>query len=155
MSEIRFITGRPAAFGRWLLVVTILLVGAQSLRAQENRPATSGANVFLYLPHVSNSLPALTLNPIGRPNSSNQWTVSWSGAAGVTGYELQESHDPDFSTVVTTYSPATTSQLVQPGLSFDNVYYYRVRAVSGGSTGPWSNVQSVMGGYRDDFDDPG
>jgi hypothetical protein len=154
MSKVRFITGRPAAFGRWLLVVTVLLVGAQSLGAQENRPAVSGANVFLYLPHINNGLPALTLNPIGRPNSNNQWTVSWSGAAGVTHYELQASHDPDFGTVITTYTPAITSQLVQQTLSFDNLYYYRVRAVSGDNTGPWSNVQSVMGGYRDDFNDP-
>jgi hypothetical protein len=155
------LTGRPAAFGRWLLMIMVLLMGAQSMGAQESLPADSeesqrpdaGGTLYFYLPHISTGLPAVTLNPIGRPNSNNQWTVSWSGAAGATSYELQESQQPDFS-VATTYTVATTSKLIEQALSFVNVFYYRVRAVSGSSTGPWSNVQSVMGGYRDNFDDP-
>ncbi|HEY1410212.1 MAG TPA: hypothetical protein VF434_14810, partial [Promineifilum sp.] len=35
-----------------------------------------------------------------------------------------------------------------------NVYYYRVRSRVGLKEGPWSNVESVVGGYHDDFENP-
>jgi hypothetical protein len=154
MKKVFLKTGRPAAFGRWLVVLAVLLVGAQSISAQDSQPfGSSGGSIYLYMPHTSYDLPAISLNPIARPNSNNEWTVSWNAGLGVTNYELQESHDPNFGTV-TSYQVAGTSKLIQQILSFNNIFYYRVRAVSGSSSGPWSNVQSVMGGYRDDFNDP-
>jgi uncharacterized repeat protein (TIGR01451 family) len=113
----------------------------------------------LYLPLISKPVPVpgpVTLNPISRPNSSNQWIISWSGGSvHTTGYELQESHTSDFS-AVTTYPiddhNATARQANHPP-SFRNVYYYRIRAVGPGGHGPWSGTQMVIGGYRDDFND--
>lgn len=158
MKKLSVLVSRPAAFGRWLLMITVLLLGAQTLSAQESQPVrvqppAGAGNLALYLPLVRTSLPRLTLNPISRPNSNNQWTASWTAGVGVNNYELQESHDAAFSTVAT-YAVTTTSQLVQKFPSLDNTYYYRVRPVAGSLIGDWSNVQFVMGGYRDDFDNP-
>ena len=90
----------------------------------------------------------------GEPNGVNTWSLSWTaGSAGATGYEIHESTDPDFSN--------PTPYTVGPQTSFDvnkaptpnNVFYYRVRTLVGNRVGPWSNVEMVVGGYRDDFDD--
>lgn len=113
---------------------------------------------YVYLPLLEKASPPpgpTTLNPIPRPNSSNQWIISWSGGDFVTGYELQESHTPDFA-AVTTYlfnDPNITAVQASHALSFRNVYYYRIRAIGPGGEGPWSGTQSVVGGYRDDFND--
>jgi uncharacterized repeat protein (TIGR01451 family) len=109
----------------------------------------------VYLPLIAKSLPAVTLNPITRPNSNNQWNISWTVAgAGISGYTLEESQTADF-TAVTTHDigPDTTAVQATRTPSFHNEYYYRVRAYSPGIVGPWSNVQSVVGAYRDDFND--
>lgn len=143
--------------GRWCLTLALLLVLTQTMSAQGEepvKPAASGDDVYLYLPIMFTSPPLLTLNPVPRPNSANQWTVSWSdGGSSVTQYELQESHTADFA-AVTTYTGTTTSQAIQHPASLDNSYFYRVRATVPTGTGEWSNVQSVIGGYRDEFNDP-
>jgi uncharacterized repeat protein (TIGR01451 family) len=113
----------------------------------------------IYLPLVAKPWPQpgpITLNPIGRPNSSNKWIISWSqGGDFVTGYEIQEAHTADFA-AATTYSltdPDITAVEAGHAPSFRNVYYYRIRAVGPGGPGPWSGTESVAGGYRDDFND--
>jgi uncharacterized repeat protein (TIGR01451 family) len=109
----------------------------------------------VFLPLVARSLPAVTLHAISRPTSSNQWNISWTAAgAGISGYTLEESQTADF-TAVTTHDigPDTTAVQATRTPSFHNEYYYRVRAYSPGIVGPWSNVQSVVGAYRDDFND--
>ncbi len=111
----------------------------------------------VFMPLVFKSPPILTLS-VTRPNGANQWTASWSdGGDGVTGYELQESHDPNFGEF-TVESPGDLGDVLSYAFahaaSNDSVYYYRVRALAGSVTGPWSTVKMVVGGYRDDFDDP-
>ncbi|MCB8953745.1 MAG: DUF11 domain-containing protein [Ardenticatenales bacterium] len=108
------------------------------------------------LPVLSKSFPYVTLNPISRPSASNQWLLTWMGmGSGIEGYEIHESHTADFA-AFTSYSvgDTTSAQVTQP-LSPDNAYFYRVRAVGTFGEGTWSNVQQVVGGYRDDFDDAG
>jgi hypothetical protein len=90
----------------------------------------------------------------GFPNANNAWWLAWTPSPGATGYEVHEANDPSFAT--------PTPYLVgpQPSTTFTktpspfNVYYYRVRSLIGQQVGPWSNVVSVVGGYRDDFDNP-
>jgi uncharacterized repeat protein (TIGR01451 family) len=112
----------------------------------------------IFLPLITRPLPVpgpVTLNPIGRPNSNNQWIISWSAGTNTTGYELQEAHTADFA-AATTYSitdPNTTAVQASRTPSFRNVYHYRIRAVGPGGYGPWSGTQAVIGGYRDDFND--
>lgn len=111
---------------------------------------------FQYLPFViyeESILPGpVTLNA-SRPNSQNKWTLSWSTSPGATNYELQESQDPDFATVVTYDTALQTTREVAKNASPFNVYYYRVRSKVGVLEGPWSNVERVVGGYYDEFED--
>lgn len=111
---------------------------------------------FTYLPLTFASLPYVTLNPIPRPNANNQWVLTWVAAgSGATGYEVHESQDPGFATYTSYSVGLTNSALVTQTPAPNNEYYYRVRATGTFGNGPWSNVQHVIGGYRDDFDDAG
>lgn len=93
-----------------------------------------------------------------RPNSQNDWALQWDSVAGATAYELQQSQDPNFATGVTTFNLGSnaTSQLInthEP--SWNNVFYYRGRVLSGSQVSDWSNVVTVVGAYYDEFDNPG
>ena len=112
-------------------------------------------NTNTSFPFITRSFPVPfipTLNTIPRPNSSNQWTLTWSysGPTPVT-FEVQEDDNPNFTSPAS-YNPGATQslQITQP-MSTNNIYYYRVRAVNQYYNGDWSNTQSVRGGYRDDF----
>jgi uncharacterized repeat protein (TIGR01451 family) len=115
-------------------------------------------STLYYLPFVTKqTVFAPILNPIGRPNGNNEWTVSWDpNNTGPVNIELQESTTPTFSTIENTYDVGmATSHLISKTPGLKNVFYYRARAksLSGEIIGPWSNVVSVIGGYRDDFND--
>ncbi len=88
----------------------------------------------------------------GRVNGNNEWLVSWTDAPGSTAYELQEAISPDF-VGATSYLVAQNNWLIRQTPSFNNVFYYRARSYISGQASPWSNVISVVGGYRDDFND--
>jgi hypothetical protein len=90
----------------------------------------------------------------GLPNAANTWTLAWTASLGATGYEIHEANDPSFATP-TPYAvgPQTSLNITKTPSPF-NVYYYRIRSLVGQKVGPWSNVVSVVGGYRDDFDNP-
>jgi hypothetical protein len=115
---------------------------------------TVGSNV-LYLPLVFKPVLPPTLSAT-RPNSANDWQMNWttSDAAAITGFELQQSQDATFGTGVTTFNLAAsaTSQLIntiQP--SANNVYYFRLRTLSGAQSSPWSATVKVIGAYSDSF----
>lgn len=89
---------------------------------------------------------------ISRPNSANDWTVSWNTIAGVTSYELQEAQDANFTNPTTINTGTTPSYAVnthEP--STNNEYFYRARAFFGATSTAWSEVKSVVSAYRDDF----
>lgn len=100
----------------------------------------------------------LPLQPVnltaGVPNSNNQWSLNWTASQGATGYEIHEAQSPDFANATPTVLGLQTSYTITKTPSPFNVYYYRVRALRGQETGPWSNVGQVVGGYRDEFTDP-
>ena len=105
----------------------------------------------LYMPILFKTL----VLSASRPNSANQWTISWDiTGSSATGYVIQESQDPDFSTITNEVSVGVVSsyQFSNP-LSFNNVYYYRVKPIYASSEGLWSDTAIVVGGYRDDFSD--
>lgn len=90
----------------------------------------------------------------GQPNGANSWVLSWTSSVGSSGYEIQESNDPNFATSTTiAVGQVTSHTVVKPPVS-NNVFYYRARSMVGLVGGPWSNTVTVVGGYRDDFDDP-
>jgi len=90
----------------------------------------------------------------GEPNGFNAWPVSWTADANATSYELQEAHQADFSDGQISNAGTATSLTLTKTPSPQNVYYYRVRSRIGDTVGPWSNVGRVVGGFRDDFEDP-
>ncbi len=111
-----------------------------------------------YLPFITRPVPppATPVLSATRPNSANDWQMNWSVSSNqfITGYELQQSQDPTFTTGVTTYTPgaAATSQLIntiEP--SANNVYYHRIRALGPEQNSGWSNTVRVVGAYYDDF----
>ncbi len=106
----------------------------------------------VYMPIIYNPFEPLTLSAT-RPNSSNQWDVSWStGSGNVAEYELEESNTVDFaSATVTVFTVGTNISNISEVESVNNVYYYRVRSTGGNVVGPWSNVVEVRGAYFDDF----
>jgi uncharacterized repeat protein (TIGR01451 family) len=138
-----------------ILVNTAEITGTGSLLTSSASTEVVTPTI-LYMPVVYQPFPKLTLT-VSRPNSANQWTASWTtGGVNATSYELQESHDPNFGSL-TSSNPGdvglNTSQAFAHSISLENVYYYRVRALGNGVTGPWSDVQKAIGGYRDDFND--
>ncbi|MCL4868291.1 MAG: fibronectin type III domain-containing protein [Anaerolineae bacterium] len=153
-----------------LLVLLVQLLLAQGGETQDNEGssannddrtpgttigATGGVTESIYMPLLNRSIAAVLLSAT-RPNSTNQWTVSWtSGGSGITGYHLQESKSPDFAIISNEYTlgNVTSHQITRP-LVVDNVYFYRVRAMVGTQNSPWSNIAVVRGGYYDDFTNP-
>jgi hypothetical protein len=113
---------------------------------------------FSYLPLTTFGLapePGQVTLTVGEPNGLNAWPVSWTADPLATRYELQEAHQSDFSDAQSINAGQQTSMLLTRTPSPQNVYYYRVRSLIGGQAGPWSNVGRVVGGFRDDFEDPG
>jgi len=110
---------------------------------------------FIYMPLVFNPPPIVALT-VSRANSANQWTVSWEdGGTGVTGYELQEAQNPNFSDAVTIYDGPNLNYTVSGhAASPNNEYYYRVRTKVGSLIGSWSATGMGVGAYYDEFDDP-
>ena len=88
------------------------------------------------------------------PNSQNSWQLAWTSSQGATGYEIQEANYPDFSAPTSTTVGQETTLTITKQPTFNNVFYYRVRSLIGQTASDWSNVISVVGGYRDDFDNP-
>ena len=115
---------------------------------------TSTLTNFIYLPVAFNPPPKLVIT-VTRANSANQWTVSWNdGGSAITAYELQEAQNPDFSDAGVIYNGPNLQHLVSThAASFNNEYYYRVRAVAGSLPGPWSDTGMGVGAYLDNFTD--
>lgn len=119
-----------------------------------------------FLPLITAPIPSPDLTAT-RPNSQNDWELQWESIAGlarslenieeIDGYELQESQDATFATVLNTFNlgAAATAQLIDThNPSPNNVYYYRLRATAGSQFSDWSNVVQVNGAYLDEFTDP-
>ena len=79
------------------------------------------------------ALPAAPTGLVAAGASTSQVNLSWSDSAtNVTGFQIDQSTDPTFSTGVTTATvsfPTTTYSAT--GLSAGTTYYYRVRADNG------------------------
>lgn len=105
-----------------------------------------------YFPVVFKPLPQVVLNPIVRNSTDNSWTVRWNVPnVSVTRFEIQESQLSTFEGAPIINAGLTTSRAFAHTRSTNNLYYYRVRAVVGDQLGPWSNVRTVAGNFRDDF----
>ncbi len=119
----------------------------------------------LFLPFITIPYEAPTNNAIAAPTGvTNTWSVTWedlhTANTKITGYEVQESTDPNFADSVTTSTTVgkVTSLAVSKPVDNQTVFYYRVRSVVAGEQnglGVWSNTQTVTSIYffAEDFND--
>jgi len=69
-------------------------------------------------------------------------TFTWNAVGNAESYELDYATDDTFTTGLISLTGITTPTRVVSGLSYDSVYYWRVRAVNAGGSGEWSEVFS-------------
>jgi uncharacterized repeat protein (TIGR01451 family) len=109
------------------------------------------------------SLPFIALQPdpvdvtnlqATRPNSKNQFTLSWTSGPGASHYIVEQAHDPGFNSPTLHNTGQNMFLDLQPEPSWRNDFYFRVRAFTGGVGGEWSDTVNVVGAYYDEFDDP-
>jgi len=112
------------------------------------RAAVTGATSSSSYPAgVTTMLPPAVpvLNPAGSVSASG-FTVSWQTAANATGYRLDVSSVPGFTSFVGSYNNlnvnAATSQAVT-GLTANTPYYFRVRSYNSGATSASSESGTV------------
>ena len=87
------------------------------------------------------SVPTPLLNPIPDPDDTDTYTVTWSTVLTATGYVLEESTSPWFSTPVTAYTGTLTQYIAIDQQS--GSWHYRVRAQTSDGDSPWSAAESV------------
>ena len=136
--------------------LTFFLQTTKAQESQEGPAVRDGGGTSLYLPIVARDLPRITLQPIAGANAANQWTLNWSvdNPDDVTGYRIEESKYADFNTLSNVYNTTDMTLTVTGTPSWQSVHYYRISATGAWGNGPYSNVASVAGSYRDDFNDP-
>lgn len=88
-----------------------------------------------------------------RPNSQNEFSLSWTGGSRATRYELEMADNPEFNSPTVYDMALSTSKNFKPEPYFRNLFYYRVRSFDGYIGGNWSDTVRVVGAYRDDFTD--
>jgi hypothetical protein len=123
-------------------------------RVRADKASEWGQGPWSKVEAALSSPPILTLNSIPNPDANNDYVVSWSSSSvAVDRYVLQESTDPNFTTITAVWQTSTPSQLIRKGASGGGLFYYRVRAddVDCWGQGPWSATESVKVPIRYDF----
>ena len=87
---------------------------------------------------------------VTEPDTSGNYTVSWTPVAGASGYLLASSSDPTFaSNVLQQDVGAVTSVAPQNSPECPEQLYYRAAAYGTAGSGPWSVTGSVLLGTGD------
>lgn len=68
--------------------------------------------------------------------------LTWNPVTTATGYTLEVSKNPDFSTLVVDNKTLTTNEFTVSGLEEDTTYYWRVRASNSAGNSPYSLVRT-------------
>ncbi|MEA2237136.1 MAG: hypothetical protein QOC81_1860 [Thermoanaerobaculia bacterium] len=103
----------------------------------------SGATNHLEITGSAGGALATPANVVATATSSSQVTISWSAVAGAATYEIQRSVNfgaasNGFATLTTTTAPTTTYN--NTSLTPNTTYLYKVRAVNGATTSPYSPI---------------
>ena len=90
------------------------------------------------------SIPAATSPQAGADGVSLTPVFSWQPADGATGYELVLAEDSNFSDVVFSLTGETalaaTSYKYETNLDYATAYFWKVRAISGGTASQWGTA---------------
>jgi len=121
------------------LAFTFETAGSQSITATDtaNSPITGTLSGITVSPAAPTKLLAAAV-------SANQINLTWTSAAGATGYLIQDSSNGSIGwTQVGTISGGNTTSYQQPGLSAATTYYFRVLATAGNLDSAYSSVASA------------
>jgi subtilisin family serine protease len=86
--------------------------------------------------------PILSLPANGAANQSQNLTLSWSPVTNATGYNLQFSDNPAFTTVLLTLNNLSATSQPISGLAFGDTYYWRISTITPTGTSQWSAPHS-------------
>jgi hypothetical protein len=86
--------------------------------------------------------PVLSLPANGAANQSQNLTLSWSPVTNATGYNLQFSDNPAFTTVLLTLNNLNATSQPISGLAFGDTYYWRISTITPTGTSQWSAPHS-------------
>ncbi len=75
--------------------------------------------------------------------STSQINTTWSAVTGATSYRIEWSTSSTFASVTGFVDSITTTTRSVTGLSEGTQYYFRVRGVWNGNSGPWSTVATA------------
>lgn len=119
---------------------------------EEEEPLTS------FLPYVTYGIqpnpPDITNLNATRPNSQNEFRLSWTGGPNASHYIVEQSNNPNFSAPIKHDTGQNTFLDLKPNPSWQNDFYFRVRAFEGPIAGEWSDTINIVGAYYDDFNNP-
>jgi uncharacterized repeat protein (TIGR01451 family) len=86
-----------------------------------------------FLPYIEAGIPpnppAISDLSATRPNSQNQFRLSWTGGSEATHYIVEQSFDPSFSAPIRYDTGSNTFLDLQPQPSWKNDFYFRVRSL--------------------------
>ncbi|GAB4008496.1 hypothetical protein GCM10028808_14760 [Spirosoma migulaei] len=89
--------------------------------------------------------------PVGAPTnlaatatSTTQINLTWTGVAGAASYQLERSPNGNDSWTKVADPAGNATSYSDGSLTPNTRYYYRLRAVIGGNTGPYSNVADAL-----------
>lgn len=137
------------AIGHTFTNTVIITGGGQTVTRSAAATTSEATDIFLPLMLSPLNTPAFVGMP--RPNENNEWSLTWGNTSGVT-YLLEEDMNDEF-TSPDVYTLNNNTYTVQHDLTWNNEYYYRVKAISAnGQSSDWSETMHVIAGYRDDFD---
>jgi prepilin-type N-terminal cleavage/methylation domain-containing protein len=75
--------------------------------------------------------------------STSSISADWDASVGASSYRLEWSTSSSFSSLTGSAEGITSTARSATGLSSNTLYYFRVRAVWSGNSGPWSSVASA------------
>ena len=115
-------------------------------RVKAINPGCSGGSPWSNVWNFTTTLQAPNL--ISPANNSTGVTLTptfnWGSVTGATSYNLQVSTQTNFSSTVINQTTSSTSYLPTTPLSTGTQYYWRVKASSSSSSGPWSDTWNFM-----------
>ncbi len=112
------------------------------------------AGIFLPIIMREIAAPSVETSEVRKGATDFNWTLSWELESTLDSpqFLIQESQTEDFSTIISERKDSAFSKTFSHPASYDNIYYYRVRLISG-SGSPWSEPIKVINAYYDTFDD--
>ena len=116
--------------------ITFMTAGSQSVTAAGSASGLAATQSGIAV------APAAPINLAASAASTSQVNLTWSAAAGATGYSIQRSTNGGYAwTQVASTTGATTYQ--DAGLAAGTTYTYRVAAVGGGINSAYSNTAAA------------